>query len=157
MQEVKAFVIKNRATVICPACNRARPINAEPFREKKHAVKARCECGEVFMLQLDFRGHYRKKTRLPGTFSLTMPEKHGGGVIRIRNISRSGIGFTVTGRHGLVPGDAITVDFHLDDKKKTPLKIAAVVQTVNGADIGCCFRDDTPIVSERALGFYLQP
>jgi len=156
MNDVKTYVCNNMATVICPACNKAKRINAEPYLDKKHGIKVRCACGEVFNLRLDFRGHYRKDTRLPGTFSITTPGKTGGGVIHIHNISRSGIGFTVTRLHYLEKDMTITLYFQLDDKNQTKLQIETIVCTVNDNSIGCKFSDST-FVSETTLGFYLQP
>ena len=156
MKDVKTYVSNNMATVICPGCNKNKRINAEPYLDKKHAIKVRCSCGEVFNLHLDFRGHYRKDTKLPGTYSITTPGKAGGGVIHIRNISRSGIGFTITGLHHLEKGMTLTLEFQLDDKNQTELQIEAIICSVTDKAIGCQFSDNT-IVSETALGFYLQP
>ena len=156
MAEVKAFVRSNNtATIICPACNAAKKISAEPYRSKNKGIKVRCRCGEVFTLRLDFRSHYRKLTDLPGTYAITTQGKTGGGVIHIRNISREGIGFTVTGMHHLEPGLELTLKFRLDDKQKTKLEKKAIVRLVEKNYIGCQFVKTA--VEEKALGFYLQP
>ncbi len=156
MKEIKAFVTgNNTATVICPACNTSKTISAEPYRGKKSAIKARCGCGEIFLLRLDFRDHYRKETNLPGTYSITTPDKAGGGVIHIHNISREGIGFTVNGRHHLEQGLEIILEFQLDDKKQTQLRKEAIVRLVEDNYIGCEFISTA--AEEKALGFYLQP
>jgi len=155
MAEVKTFVRNNNtATVICPACNRAKHISAEPYRHKKHAIRVRCACGEVFTLRLDFRRHYRKLTNLPGTYAIITPDTPGGGLIHIRNISRSGIGFTVSGRHNLKKGLRIILTFKLNDRKQTNLRKEAIVRSVKGNYIGCEFPPNDPV--EKALGFYLQ-
>ena len=156
MKEVKSFVnSNNKATVICPACNKSKTVSAEPFRNKKEGIKARCSCGETFILRLDFRDHYRKKTDLPGTYSITTPGKAGGGVIHIINISREGIGFTVVGRHHLKQGLTLILVFQLDDKKQTELRKEAIVRLVEDNYIGCEFVKTA--AEEKALGFYLQP
>jgi hypothetical protein len=155
MKEVKTFVRNNNtATVICPACNRARNISAEPYRNKKHAIRVRCSCGELFTLRLDFRRHYRKLTNLPGTYSITTPGKAGGGVIHIRNISRGGIGFTVSGRHNIEKDLHIVLTFQLNDRKQTKLRKEGIIRSVKGNYIGCQFPPNDPV--EKALGFYLQ-
>lgn len=156
MAEARAFVCgDNTATIICPACNAAKTISAEPYRNKKNTIRVRCRCGEVFTLHLDFRDHYRKETSLPGTYSITTPGKVGGGVIHIRNISREGIGFTVTGLHHLEKGLELIIDFQLDDKKKTKLRKEAIVRLVEKDYIGCQFV--ATAAEEKALGFYLRP
>ncbi len=156
MTEVRAFVCgDNTATIVCPACNKARTVSAEPYRNTKKLIKVRCTCGETFSLRLDFRDHYRKETSLPGTYSITTPGKVGGGVIHIRNISREGIGFTVTGLHHLEKGLELTLKFSLDDKKKTKLEKKAIVRLVEKNYIGCKFV--ATAAEEKALGFYLRP
>ncbi len=155
MAEVKAYVrANNTATIICPSCHCCRHLQAEKYRHRKHTLKARCRCGAVFLLRLDFRRFYRKTTSLPGTYASLSAEKPGGGVIHIRNISRGGIGFTVSGIHNLEPGLPLTLDFTLNDKKMTRLRKQALVRTVNGNYIGCQFPENDPV--EKALGFYLQ-
>jgi hypothetical protein len=155
MAEVKTFVRgNNTATIICPTCNTVKHISAEPYRHKKHAIKVRCRCGKIFTVLLDFRRHYRKLTNLPGTYSITTAEKAGGGVAYIRNISRSGIGFTVSGRHHMEKGLRVMLEFHLNDRNQTKLRKEAVIRSINENYIGCQFPQHDPF--EKALGFYLQ-
>ena len=155
MADVKTFVRNNNtATVICPACNRAKNISAEPYRNKKHDIRVRCVCGEFFTLRLDFRRHYRKLTSLAGTYSIITPNKPGGGVMHIRNISRGGIGFTVSGRHNMGEGLRVRLAFQLNDRNQTKLRKEAIIRSVKGNYIGCQFPPNDPI--EKALGFYLQ-
>jgi len=155
MAEVKAYVrCNNTATVTCPSCSASRILAAEPYRHRKHALKVRCRCGCVFILRLDFRRHYRKTTSLPGTYAITTPGRPGGGVIHIRNISRGGIGFTVSGVHNMEEGLTVDLDFTLNDKKRTRLRKTAVIRSVNGNYIGCQFPENDSF--EKALGFYLR-
>lgn len=155
MADVKTFVRSNNtATVICPACNTAKIISAEPYRNKKHAIKIRCHCGEVFTLRLEFRRHYRKPTDLAGTYSINIPTKSGGGVIHIRNISRGGIGFTLSGSHHIEQGMSIVLEFQLNDKHMSQIRKEVTVCAINGNYIGCKFSASHPL--ERALGFFLQ-
>jgi hypothetical protein len=155
MAEVKTFVRSNNtATVICPACNTAKNISAEPYRYNKHAIKVRCRCGEIFTLRLDFRHHYRKPTNLPGTYSITTANKVGGGVAQIHNISRSGIGFTVSGRHHMEKDLTLILEFTLNDRNQTKLRKEAIIRSINRNYIGCQFPKNDPF--EKALGFYLQ-
>lgn len=155
LKKIKSYVnSKNNATVICLACNTARQISAAPYRHKRHAIKVNCRCGEKFELNLDFRRHYRKSVDLAGTYTITNPKKAGGGIIHIRNISRSGMGFTVSGRHNLKPDISVSLEFNLKDKKQTPIKKDANIMVVLDNHIGCEFFTNTP--DDRALGFYLR-
>jgi hypothetical protein len=102
MTDIKVYVHPdNTATVISPACNTAKKASVAPYRLKKHSLKVRCLCNTSFKVRLDFRQHYRKQTSLPGNYLIIDPPGTGGGVMHICNISRSGIGFTVSGRHKL--------------------------------------------------------
>lgn len=103
-------------------------------------------------MELDFRRHYRKQDNLTGYYAVT--NGIGGGVIHIHNISRGGMGFTVSGIHAIHLGHLIELTFELNDKKRTRLKKNAIVRSVNANRIGCEFLDETPL--EKALGFYLQ-
>jgi len=155
MTEVKTFVRDNNtATVICPACNRIKQISAEPYRNRKHTLRVRCACGELFSLRLDFRRHYRKLTSLPGTYAILPPDRPGGGIMHVRNISRSGLGFTLSGRHNIKKGVRVILTFRLNDRNQTKLRKEAIVRSVKGNYIGCQFPPNDPI--EKALGFYLQ-
>ena len=103
-------------------------------------------------MQLDFRRNYRKLTQLDGTYEIV--SGGGGGIIHISNISRGGIGFTVSGIHNIETGQLLQVEFQLTDKKKTVLNKQAVVKRVNQNSIGCEFKCD--VAHDKALGFFLQ-
>ena len=83
----------NAATLVCPACGLVRQIAVAKFRNDRHTLAIRCRCGHVYSVLLDFRRHFRKPTSLAGTYVSRDPAGPGGGVIRILNISRSGVGF----------------------------------------------------------------
>ncbi|WP_457573991.1 PilZ domain-containing protein [Desulfolithobacter sp.] len=155
MVSVKVFVRHdNIATIICPSCKTAKKAAVGGYLHKKHALNVRCRCGQIFTVHLDFRRHYRKQTRLPGTYTIIRPPAGGGGVVHIKNISRSGIGFTVSGLHNIEKDHILLLEFRLNDKKQTKLKKEAVVRSVRNNDIGCEFLDKE---TEKALGFFLQP
>jgi len=150
METVKIFVRPDdTATIICPACNTASQTSVAHFRQKKHVLKIRCKCNHVFKAQLDFRRHYRKQTSLTGTYRVIKPPGSGGGVIHIRNISRNGIGFTVSGIHHLQPQHIIRLEFTLNDRHMSKLNKEARVQLVEGNYIGCQFLNQDTF--EKAL------
>ena len=105
-----------------------------------------------FTVQLDFRRNFRKQTSLHGTYEVLSKGAHGGGIIHITNISRGGLGFTVSGLHDIQKGQLVQVEFQLNDKKKTVLNKQAVIRTVNKNSIGCEFRYNTD--TDKALGFF---
>lgn len=154
METVKAFVRANdTVTIVCPVCKTPKNAAVGAFRNKSHYLKVRCPCETVFTVHLDFRQHYRKQTNLPGTFRSISPPGMGGNV-QIKDISVSGIGFTVTGMQPLEKGHTLALSFALDDKKQTKLNKEVVVQSVEGDFVGCRFVERQAY--EKELGFYLK-
>lgn len=155
MSNIKAHVRENNtATLICPACGAIKHIAAEKFRFGRHTINVRCRCQQLFTVLLDFRRHYRKQTSLPGTYEIISEGGIGDGIIHINNISRSGVGFTVSGLHHIEKDQELLVEFQLNDKRKTTLKKRVQVKSVRQNVIGCQFKDNAEM--ERALGFFLQ-
>ncbi len=155
METVKTYVRQdNTATIICPACNKAKNVSIKASLRDKHRLKVRCGCGEIFLVQLDFRKHYRKDVNLVGTYLTTRPPGNGGGTVQITNLSFEGIGFEVPGPHRLQPGQQLEIEFRLDDRQHSLLKKEAIVRLVEGHYIGCQFINQQAI--EKALGFYLK-
>ena len=144
----------NAATLVCPACGLVRQIAVAKFRNDRHTLAIRCRCGHVYSVLLDFRRHFRKPTSLAGTYVSRDPAGPGGGVIRILNISRSGVGFTVSGRHRILPGQELQIEFQLTDRNRTVIKKQAVVRTVQENTVGCEFLCAGEL--DKALGFVLQ-
>lgn len=69
------------------------------------------------------------------------------------NLSRNGIGFTVSGIHAIEAGQKAQIKFTLDNPKKTVLEKEVKIIAVNNNLIGCAFLDDLQF--EKDLGFYL--
>jgi len=155
MTDIKVHVRENNtATLMCPACGAIKHIAAEKFRYGCHTINVRCRCQQLFTVLLDFRRHYRKQTSLPGTYEIISEDGIGGGIIHINNISRGGVGFTVSGLHRIEKEQELLVEFQLNDKRKTTLKKRVLVKSVRQNAIGCQFKDNAEM--ERALGFFLQ-
>ena len=144
----------NAATLVCPACGLVRQIAVAKFRNDRHTLAIRCRCRHVYSVLLDFRRHFRKPTSLAGTYVSRDPAGPGGGVIRILNISRSGVGFTVSGRHRILPGQELQIEFQLTDRNRTVIRKQAVVRTVQENTVGCEFLCAGEL--DKALGFFLQ-
>lgn len=152
---LKAHVRANgTATLICPACSAVRNIAAKQFRDKQHLITVRCRCQHVYSILLDFRRHYRKKTDLPGTYEILSERGVSGGIIHIINISRSGLGFTVSGLHRIEKDQLLLIEFQLNDKKQNIIKKRATVKSVRQNSIGCQFVEDAAM--EKTLGFFLR-
>lgn len=151
----KSFVKSgNEATIICPKCNLAKTISVTQFRNRQHLLKVKCKCGNRFKIQLEFRRHYRKDTDLTGTYELKTPAT-GGGLVKISNLSLSGVCFLVRGIHNIKTGQRGTLNFTLDNRKQTVLFKNVIIRSVDKGRIGCEFVDDQAF--EKELGFYLRP
>jgi hypothetical protein len=144
----------NTATLACPACGVIKHFSAAPYRLGRHTMVVRCRCQESFSVLLDFRRHYRKQTNLPGTYEITSEGGVGGGIIQINNISRGGVGFTVSGLHRIEKDQEMRIEFQLNDKNKTVLNRQAVVRSVRQNAVGCEFKSNAEM--DKALGFFLQ-
>lgn len=142
------------ATLICPACGLARQIAASRFRNDRHNLAVRCRCATLFHVVLDFRRYFRKSTNLAGTYTRSSSAGPGGGVIHIHNISRIGVGFTVSGQHRIEPGQELQIECQLSDRNQTVVKKQATVRTVQENTIGCEFAGSGDL--DKALGFFLQ-
>ncbi len=155
METVKVFVRPdNTITIACPSCSRVKNAAVGDYKDKCHNIKVRCPCGTQFILHLDFRRYFRKPTDLPGFYRIVKPPGMGAGEINIKNISLGGIGFTVSGKNRIEVGQTLSLDFTLDDKKKTRLKKEMIVQSIEGDFIGSRFSDNE--LFEKELGFYLR-
>ena len=75
----------NQATVICPKCKHEKIIDVTEFKDTHKRVKAKCRCGEVFRITLEFRKHKRKKVWLSGEYFVQVKDEKGE--IKIEDIA----------------------------------------------------------------------
>jgi len=156
MKIQKSFVKTNdTASIRCPDCGLVKNISVGKFRNNRHTLKTRCSCGSNFLVALDFRRHYRKSTVIIGMYSLIGGSYSGGGQMQVHNLSRSGVGFSISGVHNISIGQKALLNFRLDDKKQTVLTKKVLIKNVRKNTIGCEFINQTQIGKD--LGFYLQP
>ncbi len=152
---VKAFVNDSgMASISCPACGLVREASVAKFRNQKHVLAVKCKCGVSFKIHLEFRKFFRKNTDLEGVYTILPPDA-GGGRVQIKNISRTGIGFSVSGRHTIQIGQNAKLKFTLDNRKNTTLDKFVIIKSVDDNYIGCAFVEDQDF--EKELGFYLRP
>ena len=144
----------NQARIVCPFCATSKTLSVEKFKHRQHKLRVKCKCGHVFNIQLEFRRHHRKSTKLEGAYGVT-ESSIGGGKIKVINLSLSGASFEMPGRHNLQVGQKGNLVFTLDDRNKTALKKKVVVRTIKGNIIGCEFIEDRAF--QKELGFYLLP
>lgn len=148
----------NTATFRCPSCGKAKTTDVSPYAatDKKITVNCTCACGHHFRCRLEKRKQYRKGADLPGKFTLlgkNGPEDTG--LVRVVDISTTGLKLKMTVPRSLPVGARLLVEFRLDDRKRTPMEKHVIVRNVIGPHVGASFHPSEP--DDPALGFYLMP
>lgn len=135
---------RGEGTFICPSCEKGVIKDLQQFAETRTVVriKCRCSCGHVYRVLVERRRHFRKPANLLGTFSYDggtgRPVK---GVIRIRDISQSGVRFSVNSIPDFAVGDRLTIEFTLDDKERSQIREDGVVRRIQSNMVGLAFKN----------------
>jgi c-di-GMP-binding flagellar brake protein YcgR len=142
----------NQATIICPKCGLKKNIDVTDFKDTHKKLKAKCRCGEVFPLTLEFRKYVRKKVRLHGEYFIQ--GKNEKGKINIEDISLGGIRFASLEPHYISRNDTVELKFTLDNPMKTEIHTPVKIRWIIDHNVGGQFFD--PKSLEKHLGLYLQ-
>ena len=142
----------NQATIVCPKCRLEKNIDVANFKNTHKKLKAKCRCGEVFRLSLEFRKHSRKKVRLHGEYSVQGKDEKGE--IIIEDISASGIRFASLKPHYISRNDTVELKFTLDDPMRTEINNLVKIMWIIDRNVGAQYID--PKSLEKDLGFYLK-
>lgn len=153
----KIFIYgKSEVAVICQACGKVRRLQASDIEQINHIVRVQCVCGARFNVLFEKRIHYRKVTHLEGRYAIKLDPDECLCLLVVENLSRNGIGFKTIGNYDIKEGDVLSVQFSLDNEKRTMIKSNITVKSVNGKYIGGEFHalDEH---AKKELGFYLLP
>lgn len=142
----------NQAKIICPKCALEKNIDVTNFRDTHKRLKAKCRCGEVFRLTLEFRKHFRKKVRLLGEYFVQGKDERGE--IIIEDISAGGIRFASLNPHYISRDDTVELKFTLDNQMRTEIHTSVKIKWIIDRNVGVQFFD--PKSLEKDLGLYLQ-
>ena len=142
----------NQATIICPKCGSKKNIDVTNFKNTQKKLTAKCRCGEVFWLTLEFRKHYRKKVRLHGEYFVQGRDEKGE--IIIEDISAGGIRFASLKPHYISISDTVELKFTLDNPMRTEINKLVKIIWIIDCNVGVQYID--PKSLEKDLGFYLQ-
>ncbi len=151
------FITKNNtATFRCPQCGQTKTADVSKYAstDKKISVNCTCACGHHFRCRLEKRKQYRKGADLPGRFTLlgkNGPEDTG--LAKVVDLSTTGLKLKMTVPRTFPIGTKLLVEFHLDDRKRTPMEKRVIVRNVSGLYVGASFHPNEP--DDPALGFYL--
>ena len=134
---------RGEGTFICPACNNGVIRDLSQFSQAQEAVrlKCKCSCGNVYRVLLERRRHFRKPVNLVGMFFWGGSEGPSmKGLIKIRDISRSGIRFSVNSIPEFNVGDKLTIEFTLDDDEHSQIRETGIVQRIQSNIVGLDFK-----------------
>ncbi len=141
--EMRVFISdKNITTIVCPKCNNSVTRNLGDVRriQKAIRIKCQCSCGHEYKVLLERRKHFRKQTNLGGRY--LFQSENGNvkkGLIRVLDISQTGLKFKTNSKPELEPGDEITIEFLLNDKAGSKIEKDCVVKRVKGFRVGVAF------------------
>jgi hypothetical protein len=134
----------NRVTIICPNCKSEKNIDVTNFKDTNKKLKAKCQCGEVFRLTLDFRKNYRKNVQFAGEYFVQGKDEKGE--IIIENISADGIKFASLKPHHISRGDIVELKFTLDDPTKTEIQELVKIIWIINRNVGAQYIDPKSLV-----------
>ena len=142
----------NQATIICPKCGFEKNIDVTNFKNTQKKLNAKCRCGEVFRLTLEFRKHYCKKVRLHGEYFVQGRDEKGE--ITIEDISAGGIRFASLKPHYISRNDTVELKFTLDNPMRTEIHKLVKIIWIIDRNVGAQYID--PKSLEKDLDFYLR-
>jgi hypothetical protein len=142
----------NQVKIICPKCGLEKNINVFKFKDTHKRLKAKCKCGEVFQLTLEFRKYYRKNVRLAGEYFVQGKKKKGE--IVIEDISATGIRFASLMPHYISRNDTVELKFTLDNPMRTEIHTPVKIKWIIDRNVGAQFKN--PKSLEKDLGFYMR-
>lgn len=141
----------NQVTIICPKCGLEKNTNVFKFKDTHKRLKAKCKCGEVFRVDLEFRKYYRKKVRLNGEYFFQ--DKGEKGEILVENISMSGIRFSTLKPNHMSKDDTVELKFSLDNPMRTEIQTFVIIKWIADRNVGAEYIDLNRF--KKDLGFYL--
>lgn len=144
-KEERVFINESGdGTFICPYCSKGVIKDLSEFAQTRSAVRIRCKCscGNVYRALLERRRHFRRIANLLGTYVFNggADGRPAKGLIRVRDISQSGIQFTLNSVPVFDIGDQLTIEFTLDDEESSQICEVGVVRRVQSNVVGLEFK-----------------
>ena len=141
------------AVINCPFCGNRKKVAADKFKNIKHRITVRCNCGSHFDVQLNFRKSYRKNLEIAGTFMIVSPKPSIERTMTVYDLSATGLRFKMIDNISINQGDELIVTFNLDDARRSFIRKKVVVRFTNKNLVGCEFTELA--LYEKELGFYM--
>jgi hypothetical protein len=133
---------KGQGTFICPACEKGVIRDLMQFADIESAVrlKCKCSCGNVYRVLVERRRHFRKPVSLVGTFFYRGAKKAPPkGLIKILDISQSGLRFSVNAIPEFQEGSKLILEFTLDDQDRSQVQEDCTVRRIRSNVVGVEF------------------
>ena len=141
----------NRVKIICPKCGLEKNKIVSKFKDTHKRLKAKCKCGEVFQLALDFRKYFRKNAQLTGKYFVKGKDEKRE--ILIEDISKTGIKFATLKPHNFTKGDLVELKITLDTPIRMEVRTSVKIIWIIDRNVGAQFNN--PKLLEKDLGLYL--
>jgi hypothetical protein len=150
----------NTATFICPQCLKPKIVSVAKYVQRDTPVKLKvtCSCGHKYSVFLDKRKKFRRQADLEGFYKYVKgppekPEAAYTGRLTVLDLSHNGLRVRLHDRPRFAVGDALTVEFTLNDKNRSLIQKNVVVRNVR--DLSAGFEYMTQPSFDSVLGFYL--
>jgi tRNA(Glu) U13 pseudouridine synthase TruD len=146
---------QKEATFICDKCGNGvtRDLSKVLHAQTAIRVKCKCKCGHVFRVLVERRCNKRKSVNLLGMCHyLTRSGDTKKRLIKIIDISYTGLHVSISSSPEFKVGNKVIVEFGLDDREKTKMKVKATVKRILSKSVGLEF---IAIDDPNKLYFYL--
>ncbi len=140
---------------VCPACKNSVSKDLSKVANASRAIRinCKCRCGHVYQVLVDRRSNIRESVNFVGLFHCdTDTEKAKKGLIKIIDISLSGLQFSLNTAPDFTIGDRITVEFTLDDLNRSKVREEGIVRWTHANKVGVQFENSK---RHNKLGLYL--
>ena len=124
----------NQVKIICPKCRLEKHKIVFKFKDTHKRLKAKCRCGEVFRVTLDFRKHYRKNVQLIGEYFVKGKDEKRE--ILIEDISMTGVRFAALKPHNFSKNDTVELKFTLNNPMRTKVQELVKIIRIIDRNIG---------------------
>jgi hypothetical protein len=124
---------QNEATFHCASCGNAltRDLSKVVHVQSAIRIRCKCKCGNVFRVLVERRRNYRKIVNLLGMWSyLDTSGQTQRRLIKIIDISITGLHFSTNSLPEFKVGQKIIVEFKLDNTNNTEIKESAIVKRI---------------------------
>jgi len=153
----KVYITSDQmANFVCPKCGRSKRVDVSRYAnlDRLVNVKVKCPCGYAYTSLLEKRKKYRRATNLHGSYIRIIAGKEmSQGLMTVKNLSATGMKLHVGCNHGCEVGDALQVEFHLDDTQRSLIIKQVVVRNIYPSEIGTELAPTETV--DKAIGFYL--